>query len=595
MRPLLLLLALSILAPLWGTGPAAAAPDDLRQRVRALVELPSAVDRAHQQMAGVNFGPWSLDERCCSRHFLWSCVDNVHYWYTVSFPGASSELAAALRGLHTKSTDVHRSLAPLRRWVADLPQLSDRFVAVANQAQIALRAGRLDAGARSAMHRDVTALLTELRASTGRLTSARQQVAAYEIALQQALGQVQGSKGRLQSRADGELSSIGSFIDQRPCGRKDARQQLGRFRDQFRGAADSLGRSMTTLAGEVGRSTTALGLLSGKMDVWAGAFTPVEQALGRADDQRLLTVLRRIDLTVGLREWRAMAEEVRRSVPRDWMTRQVPGSPPLAKAKAKVFDGVITLDPDAWQPIYLGVPQSDTTHVVAFEPLGTPQPTAAGRIPRHVIHPEWIADRWRTVLRVAGPAGASGPLRVRVVVYGIYFAPRVGDVTTTVQPGGWDGLLDLGRSDAERAFAVTLIPLEPAKGSTYFDHTVQPEFDGSAWNTIVRVASPGDMTGPSRIRVLAFEVPTTALAHTVESREAGGAEGRTAVGPARHDRAYVAGIEPLEAPRGTTYIGRWALQPTYDRRHGWRTVFSLTPPAELQAALRVRTKVFFID
>ncbi len=61
-----------------------------------------------------------------------------------------------------------------------------------------------------------------------------------------------------------------------------------------------------------------------------------------------------------------------------------------------------------------------------------------------------------------------------------------------LEPGVWHGV-GLGSASQEQAYLVEVDPLSPGQEGFRLEKvTVQPEFDGTAWNDVLRVMIPQD-------------------------------------------------------------------------------------------------------
>lgn len=65
-------------------------------------------------------------------------------------------------------------------------------------------------------------------------------------------------------------------------------------------------------------------------------------------------------------------------------------------------------------------------------------------------------------------------------------ARLIADFTSTLQPGVLHGF-SLGLASVTRGFVVEVSPLDPSDNGAHVVAFVQPEFDGSNWNDVVRV------------------------------------------------------------------------------------------------------------
>jgi hypothetical protein len=146
-----------------------------------------------------------------------------------------------------------------------------------------------------------------------------------------------------------------------------------------------------------------------------------------------------------------------------------------------------TLEPGEWHGFTLGPSSLNRRLVAEIDPL---QPSIDGaRIERSTIGPEFDGAEWNDVLRVQVPAG-DPPLTVHINVYETAEALVTNEFNTTLQPGDWQGYF-LGESSSDQGFLVEITPLEPSVDGAYVERCViQPEFDGTQWNDILRLQIP---------------------------------------------------------------------------------------------------------
>ena len=154
-----------------------------------------------------------------------------------------------------------------------------------------------------------------------------------------------------------------------------------------------------------------------------------------------------------------------------------------------VADYDFELQPGEWHGFVVGESSARRVYLVEISPL---EPSTDGAtIERYVVQPEFdaAANRWRDVLRVATPVGAL-PLLVNIRIYEAGGLPIIADFDVELQPGQWQGYT-LGESRERRAYVVEISPLEPSTdGATIERYVVQPEFDGTTWWDVLRVAIP---------------------------------------------------------------------------------------------------------
>ena len=119
----------------------------------------------------------------------------------------------------------------------------------------------------------------------------------------------------------------------------------------------------------------------------------------------------------------------------------------------------------------------------------------------------------------------------------------VADFSALWHPGEGHALV-LGPSSLKRGYAVEVSPLDPARADV--EAFVQPEFDGSEWNDVLRVtprSSPGLSPVDADIRVYRVVAPTVL---DIDAALQPGQTHRFDLGPSASDaRIYVPEISPL--------------------------------------------------
>ncbi|HKQ59263.1 MAG TPA: hypothetical protein VJY35_15480 [Candidatus Eisenbacteria bacterium] len=169
-----------------------------------------------------------------------------------------------------------------------------------------------------------------------------------------------------------------------------------------------------------------------------------------------------------------------------------------------------TLQPGVWHGFGLGPSSQDGGFLAEITPLGSG--TDGETIERYVVQPEYNGSTWNDVLRMQVGAGQS-PLDVEVHVYGTSGLPVVADITTTLQPGVWHGYV-LGPSSAAGGYLTEITPLAPGTdGETIERYVVQPEYNGSTWNDVLRVQLPASYA-PLQVRLKVYSVSAQATVAT---------------------------------------------------------------------------------
>ncbi len=154
------------------------------------------------------------------------------------------------------------------------------------------------------------------------------------------------------------------------------------------------------------------------------------------------------------------------------------------------MDWTDTLQPGVWQG-YAIAPAADTTgpYLADIDPL---EPSVRGAtFERIYIHPEapWENTLW-DILRVQTQPSLPETLDVRMRVYLAPSLPLVSDLYITLRKSDlWSGFV-IGPSSMKRGYLVRAISLDPGpeiQPSDLNQYIIQPEFNGSTWNDVLRI------------------------------------------------------------------------------------------------------------
>jgi hypothetical protein len=200
-----------------------------------------------------------------------------------------------------------------------------------------------------------------------------------------------------------------------------------------------------------------------------------------------------------------------------------------------------------------------------------------------VIQPEFNGTIWNDVFRVQTRPG-DPVLNVRVRIYDVSALPVVTQFTTTLQPGVWHGF-SLGSAAADRGYVTEISPVTLAE-AVVEDYRVQPEFDGSAWNDVLRIRTrPGDPSLQVHIRVHETGALTPCFTYTADL--APGVLHGFLLGTSANARAYIAEITPQTDVEAI--VERCSIQPEFNGSI-WRDVLRVKITAgspAMAAELRV--------
>ncbi len=159
----------------------------------------------------------------------------------------------------------------------------------------------------------------------------------------------------------------------------------------------------------------------------------------------------------------------------------------------------MVLEPGVWHGQWLN-PASET-HGYAIEVTPLDPGTAGDRLDRIHVQPELPWGEWGDILRLQ--AQCAEPMRVMVQVYETNSLPVVMDINTVLQPADWTGFY-VQPARARAGYVVEITPLDFSDGVAD-KIIVQPEYDGQAWNDVLRIETwPDRQPWQVNIRVYAI-------------------------------------------------------------------------------------------
>jgi hypothetical protein len=152
------------------------------------------------------------------------------------------------------------------------------------------------------------------------------------------------------------------------------------------------------------------------------------------------------------------------------------------------YQGKMSLPAAEWRQFYLDEVSKNAAYVLDVNPL-EPSVNAVAIIPS-VVLPEFSDGVWWDMERMAL---YSVPQRLEAQVTA-YQAPDLPMSTfhLHLEPGTWHGV-SLGPASQEQAYLVEVDPISPGQEGYHLEKvTVQPEFNGTTWNDVLRVMIPQD-------------------------------------------------------------------------------------------------------
>jgi len=183
-----------------------------------------------------------------------------------------------------------------------------------------------------------------------------------------------------------------------------------------------------------------------------------------------------------------------------WMILPEPAGPLRVRVRVYatrdwpvVFRERLVLQPGEWQGYILCevTPQGccateNGGYVIEINPLWPAEPGAT--VEKTLVQPERSAGTWYDVLRVQIPASQEA-LEAEVRVYRTPpDLPVAAEYDIHLQPGIWYGSL-VGPARLNAGYVMEVTPV--GEGGGWIDrYTVQPEFNGEAWNDVARLSTP---------------------------------------------------------------------------------------------------------
>ena len=150
------------------------------------------------------------------------------------------------------------------------------------------------------------------------------------------------------------------------------------------------------------------------------------------------------------------------------------------------FQNKVDLEAAGSQQINLGKSTRVGAYILDINPLKTTV-NAPAIIPSAVL-PEFTDGSWWDVERLA-LIGFSQPVQAEIIAYQAPDLP-VSTIKLHLEPGVWHGV-GLGPASQEQAYLLEVDPLSPGQEGFHLEKAVvQPEFDGTTWNDVLRVMIP---------------------------------------------------------------------------------------------------------
>lgn len=137
--------------------------------------------------------------------------------------------------------------------------------------------------------------------------------------------------------------------------------------------------------------------------------------------------------------------------------------------------------------------------------------------------------------------------------------PIVASFTTTLEPGVFHGFF-LGFPNADHGYVAEITPLRPAE-AVIEQFLVQPEFDGTQWNDVLRVQLRST-DAPLKVHIRAYETsPLPVFSAFATTLQPGFPHGFL-LGDSTAERGFVTEITPLDSEESV--IEKYLVQPEFD-------------------------------
>lgn len=235
-----------------------------------------------------------------------------------------------------------------------------------------------------------------------------------------------------------------------------------------------------------------------------------------------------------------------------------------AQQLVSAFD--VTLQPGVLQGYILGGSSETKAYVCEITPLEQQEVV----IEKNYVEPEFDGSIWKDVLRVQLRATDPATL-VNIRVYDISDFPIYSSFATTLEPGVLHGFL-LGACVSGGAYVPEISPI--TQDAAVIERcSVQPEYNGSVWNDVLRVQTT--VTSPSLdVQIRIYNAGgSTALSQFDVTLHPGVLQGYQ-LGPSAGRRWYVPDISPQTAAEAV--FEKILVQPEYNAStNSWNDVLRI--------------------
>ncbi len=249
----------------------------------------------------------------------------------------------------------------------------------------------------------------------------------------------------------------------------------------------------------------------------------------------------------------------------------------------------VTLQPGVWHGWGMKPACSPGGVIADITPLspGTPGLT----FERFAIQPEYNGFEWNDVLRMQMPTSAP-VMQVNFHSYQTSGLPLVTVFDATLQPGVWHGFV-LGPSSLNEGYLPEITPLGGSLDGGHIQrYVVEPEYDGSQWNDVLRVRIPESFPVQA-VNIRVYGTSSLPVVATFDATLQPGVWQGFELGPSSTPRAYLAEITPSGASSLGATIEKYLIEPEYSGTQ-WNDMLRVQIPDTI-AALPVQIRVYAFE
>ncbi|WP_082126691.1 hypothetical protein [Allosalinactinospora lopnorensis] len=280
-----------------------------------LARLPQDILDIGARVAATDLGPWHIAVNCTYDPFLFWDTKRAQYGYEVSFSAIRGPISGILFEAANEGRSTLSDYRALLDWMRDtVPATDDAYrgaTRLVNDVRSAIDRGEQPGpGDREQLHTALTTLYRHLDGSKEVFSSLTSRIARHSQRTDAALDSLVRLAEEFERSAAASLSAMREFIDDKPCGKDNAMRQFERVRSTFEESVARLREEITVLRQRLSQTGNAIALVAGNTLVLASTAKNAADAVERAGEAEIGTVIQRISLSGSQHFW----EEVVRSV-----------------------------------------------------------------------------------------------------------------------------------------------------------------------------------------------------------------------------------------------------------------------------------------